>query len=195
MENIVQDHEADFFLSHSHELDEDLDTFCEIYNPVAVCNDPIPEFEFTKNAKIVPNGNINITNCSCMLYNRKRVFNLLDQHIKHTDIQYDCIISYRLDLMSYGKLDYKIGSNILYIPKESDWGGGINDQVAYGTYEPMKVYMNTFNNLYSIVKNAWPPYPELINKAHLELEGIKIERVKFDYEIIRGGHSINFVRR
>lgn len=189
MENIVQGHDADFFLSHSPELDEDLESFCEIYQPIATSNDPIPEFDFTK----YPNYPGSVThrrNVICMFYNRRRVFNLLDTHIKTNNIEYDCIVSYRLDLFSYNKIDYNIQSNILYIPEGSDHYGGINDQVAYGTYEPMKKYMNPINHIDDILLNIGIFHAELINKENLLLHKVAIQRTLFDYEIIRGGHSI-----
>lgn len=194
MENIVQGHDADFFLSHSPELDEDLDSFCEVYKPVAISNDPIPEFDFT-NYSIYPDSNTNRRNVICMLYNRRRVFNLLDEHIKKTGIQYDCIVSYRFDLFSYSKLDYKIEPNILYIPEGSDYCGGINDQVAHGMYEPMKIYMNTFNHIDTILLTTGIVHPESINKDNLLLHDVVIQRTPFDYEIIRGGHSQYTVSR
>jgi len=189
MENIVQGHDADFFLSHSPELDEDLESFCEIYSPIALCNDAIPEFDFTQYPNY-PEFPKNMRNITCMLYNRIRVFNLLDEYIKKTRIHYDCIVSYRFDLFSYNKLDYKIEPNILYIPEGSDHCGGINDQVAHGTYEPMKTYMNTFNHIDNILLNTGVFHPELINKENLLLHNVVIQRTTFDYEIIRGDHSI-----
>lgn len=188
MENIVQGHDADFFLSHSPELDEDLESFCEVYKPIATSNDPIPEYNFEKYPPY--DENARRRNVTCMQYNRRRVFNLLDEHIKKTGIQYDCIVSYRLDLFSYNKIDYNIQSNILYIPEGSDHNGGINDQVAYGTYEQMKVYMNLINHIDTILFNIGVFHAELINKENLLLHKVPIQRVLFDYEIIRGGHSI-----
>jgi hypothetical protein len=188
IENIVQGHDADFFLSHSPELDEDLESFCEIYQPIATSNDPIPEYNFEKYPPY--DENTRRRNVTCMQYNRRRVFNLLDEHIKKTGLQYDCIVSYRLDLFSYNKIDYNIQSNILYIPEGSDYNGGINDQVAYGTYEEMKVYMNLINHIDTILFNIGVFHAELINKENLLLHKVPIQRVLFDYEIIRGGHSI-----
>lgn len=189
MENIVQGHDADFFLSHSPELDEDLESFCEIYQPIATSNDPIPEFDFTQYGTY-EESSTNRRNVICMLYNRRRVFNLLDEHIKKTGIQYDCIISYRLDLFSYNKIDYNIQSNMVYIPEGSDYTGGINDQVAHGTYEVMKIYMNPINHIDNILLNIGIFHPESINKENLLLHKVPIQRTSFDYEIIRGAHSI-----
>lgn len=194
MENIVQGHDADFFLSHSPELDEDLESFCEIYEPVATCNDPIPEFDFTQ-YPVFPEFTTNRRNITSMLYNRIRVFNLLDEYIKKTRIHYDCIVSYRFDLFSYNKLDYKIEPNILYIPEGSDYCSGINDQVAYGTYEQMKIYMNAFNHIDTILLTTGIIHPESINKDNLLLHNVVIQRTTFDYEIIRGGHSQYIVSR
>ena len=194
MENIVQEHDVDFFLSHSPELDEDLESFYELYKPVALCNDPIPEFDFTQ-YPVFPEFTTNRRNITSMLYNRLRLFNLLDTHIKTNNIEYEYIVSYRLDLLSYNKLDYKIEPNILYIPEGSDHCGGINDQVAHGTYEPMKIYMNTFNHIDTILLTSGIVHPESINKDNLLLHDVVIQRTPFDYEIIRGDHSKYTVSR
>ena len=40
MENIVQGNDVDFFLSHSPELDEDLEDFRKVFQPNILNNDP-----------------------------------------------------------------------------------------------------------------------------------------------------------
>ena len=69
-------------------------------------------------------------------------------------------------------------------------GTGINDQVAHGTYEVMKIYMNPINHIDNILLNIGVFHAELINKENLLLHNVPIQRTSFDYEIIRGGHSI-----
>jgi hypothetical protein len=188
MENIVQGNDVDFYLSHSPEVIEDLDSFCELYKPVAVCDDPIPEFDHSK-YKIFPEFNTKPRNIWCMFYNRKRVFNLLESNSK----EYDCIISYRLDALAHEPLNLDlVKENItgIFIPEGFDHCGGINDQIAYGAYEPMRVYLNTLDSMINVLENGCYLLPELINRGHLEKSGIPIIRVKFDYELINSTYII-----
>jgi hypothetical protein len=187
MENVVQDHEADFYLSHSPELNEDnLELFKEMYKPVAVCNDPIPDFDFEEYP--IPENTLTVKrNIVCMHYNRKRVFELM----KKSGKIYDCIVSYRLDLFSQSKIDYSNLDKSIYIPEGQDFNGGINDQVAYGAYEPMSIYMNLFDSMKKYLDEKKTIFfPELLNKCHLFENKISIIRVPYNYKIIRGGHSL-----
>jgi len=188
MENVVQDHDADFYLSHSPEEDNecDLELFKEIYNPVAIINDPIPEFDFNE-YPIIDELYTKRRNVVSMFYNRKRVFKLM----KASGKKYDCIVSYRLDLFSYSKIDYTNLGKSIYIPEGQDHFGGINDQVAYGAYEPMNIYMNLFDSMKQYLDEKKTIFfPELLNKCHLFENKISIIRKLYNYKIIRGGHSL-----
>lgn len=185
MENVVQDHDADFYLSHSPELNEedDLELFKEMYKPVAVSNDPIPDFDF-KQYPIIDELHTKRRNVVCMFYNRKRVFELM----KGSGKLYDCIVSYRLDLIGFTKMDYTNLDQSIYIPEGQDHFGGINDQIAYGTYEPMNIYMNLFDSMKKYLdNNICIFFPELLNKCHLLSNKVSIIRTNFDYHIVRGG--------
>jgi hypothetical protein len=184
MENVVQDHEADFYLSHSPELNEeaDLELFKELYKPVAVCNDPIPDFDFNQ-YPVIDELYTKKRNVVCMHYNRKRVFELM----KASGKEYDCIVSYRLDLFSYSKIDYtNLGQSSIHIPNCQDHLDGINDQIAYGTYEPMSIYMNLFDSMKQYLDEKKSIFfPELLNKCHLFENNISVIRVPYNYEIVR----------
>ena len=192
MENVVQDHEADFYLSHSPELNEEaeLELFKEIYNPVAVCNDTIPDkgpdFEFEE-YPVIHELNTKRRNVVCMHFNRKRVFDLM----KASGKVYDCIVSYRLDLFSYSKIDYSNLGNSIHIPDCEDHFGGINDQVAYGTYEPMSIYMNLFYSMRKYLENKICIFhPELLNSCHLLSNKVPIIRTNYDYHIVRRAQNL-----
>jgi hypothetical protein len=189
MENVVQDHQADFYLSHSPELNEEteLELFKELYNPVAVCNDSIPEkgvdFDF-EDYPIITELYTKRRNVVSMFYNRKRVFELL----KASGKIYDCIVSYRLDLLSFTKMDYSNLDQQIYIPEGQDSFGGINDQIAYGKYEPMNIYMNLFNSMKQYLENNICIFhPEVLNKCHLLSNKVSIIRVPYKYKIVREG--------
>ena len=177
MENVVQDHEADFYLSHSPEIKEedDLELFKEIYNPIAVCNDPIPAFDFEE-YPIIEASNTKKRNVVSMFYNRMRVFELM----KNSGKIYDSIVSYRLDLFSYNKIDYTINSESIYIPEGQDHFNGINDQIAYGLYEPMSIYMNAFSSMKRYLdEKKCLFHPEIINKCHLISNNVPIVRTGY----------------
>jgi len=188
MENVVQDHEADFYLSHSPEIKEeaDLELFKEIYNPIALSNDPIPEFDFEQ-YDIIEEFYTKRRNVVSMFYNRMRVFELM----KNSGKIYDCLVSYRLDLFSYNKIDYTIDSNSIYIPEGCDHYNGINDQVAYGSYESMSIYMNVFSFMKGYLdEKKCKFHPEQINKCHLISNSVPIVRTGYIYNIVRGGDSL-----
>lgn len=191
MENVVQDHDADFYLSHSPEEDNegDIELFKEIYNPVAVCNDPIPDKgpEFDLDQYPVYSSRIKRRHIVSMHYNRKRVFELM----KASGKEYDCIVSYRLDLFSRSKIDYtKLDRESIYIPEGQDHYGGINDQVAYGIYKPMSIYMSLFDSIKQYLENnICTLHSELLNRCHLFENKVPIIRTQFKYEIVRS-HSL-----
>jgi hypothetical protein len=188
MENVVQDHDADFYLSHSPELNEEteVELFKELYKPVAVCNDPIPDFNFEQ-YPLIDELYTKRRNVVSMFYNRKRVFELMKEYGK----LYDCIVSYRLDLFSYSKIDYSNLDQSIYIPEGQDHFGGINDQVAHGTYEPMSIYMNLFDSMKKYLDEKKTIFfPELLNKCHLFENNICVIRKLYNYKIVRGGHSL-----
>ena len=111
--------------------------------------------------------------------------------MKASGKEYDCIVSYRLDLFSESKIDYINLDKSIYIPEGQDHYGGINDQVAYGTYEPMSIYMNLFDSMKKYLDEKKSIFfPELLNKCHLFENKVPIIRTEYNYKIVRGGHSL-----
>jgi hypothetical protein len=147
MENIVQGNIADFFLSHSPELDEDLEDFRRIFQPKILNNDPHsikvinPAFQHQNRENVIK-----------MLYNRQRIFDDFKKYMADNHVTYDLIISYRADTISFDKLDYSIfkdmGANAIYIPRDFDWSHiGTCDQMAFGNLAVMEKYMTIYNDI------------------------------------------------
>jgi len=186
MDTIVQGHDADFFLSHSPEINEDLDMFCALYNPVSICNDPIPEFDhihYNIDEEHRPR------NVWSMYYNRFRVFNLLKDHVKATGIKYDLVISHRLDVFCLETLDLNlIRSHNLCIPDDIH-GDGINDKLAFGTMEAMENYMNVYSNFIRVLDfnktNRGICLAEIILRDHLKYVNVVPYRFPFKSVITR----------
>lgn len=182
LSNIIQNNQVDIFLSHSPELNEDLEDFIRLYKPIIVLNDKIGYFDYTKYPKRDKNQG---HNTMCMFVNRLRVFQLLRNYMKEKNVFYDAILSYRLDIIAQDKIDWsEIDSNTLYIPAKNDYGG-INDQIAYGSINVMKKYMTIYNDLNNILEDGCIFHPESLLKKYLEKCRLIIERIRFRYEITR----------
>ena len=205
MERIVQDHDADFFLSHSPELSEDLEDFSRIYRPKAINNDPI-HFPDVSEYKCHPDTS-KPHNVLSMWVNRQRVFQEMRNYMINTDTWYDVVIHARIDAWYDESLNYSeflqtcLGDRDIYIPQGNDWGG-MNDQFAVGSYYSMESYMTLFDDVYNVLDHVTIPDldihenrnmprayyygPEPGLKKHLELQGVLVHRFPFRYRLING---------
>ena len=183
----VGNHNVDYFISSDNSTTNDLNKCIEIYNPLSYINDSITyKYNFDK----YPNkrDETNLDRMTRHFINKQRVFHLLEEYIKTSNKKYDVIVSIRTDLKINSKFNFnRIHSNMIYIPRGNDFiKYAINDQIAYGTYDVMKQYMNVINNCDNILK--WRksiPHPESLTLANLELNNIKIVRFGLDYYIYK----------
>ena len=207
MERIVQDHDADFFLSHSPELLEDLDDFARIYQPKAITNDPI-EFSDFSGYTCHPDTS-KPHNVLSMWINRQRVFQEMRNYMINTNTWYDVVIHARIDTwydepLNYGALlnkDNTIQDQEVFVPHGYDWGG-LNDQFAVGNYYSMESYMTLYDDVQNVLDHVTIPDldihenrnmprayyygPEPCLKKHLELQGVLVHRFPFRYRLING---------
>ena len=183
----VGNHNVDYFISSDNSTTSDLQNCIKIYNPLSYNNDSITyKYNFDK----YPNkrDETNLDTMTRHFINKQRVFNLLEEYIKTTEKQYDVVVSIRTDLKIHSKFNFnRIHPNTIYIPRGNDFiNHAINDQIAYGTYDVMKLYMNVINNCDDILKRGKSiPHPESLTLANLELNNIKIVRVGFVYYIYK----------
>lgn len=180
------EHELDFFMSSDNSPQEHLDWFLELYKPVLWTNAAIKyNCDFSKYSG--KRAETNFHNMTCHFINKNRVIGLLETHLKQTDIKYDCVVSIRVDLFFRGKLNYDgIEENTVYIPKTGDWVGGINDQLAYGTFQTMRKYMDIFNTSIKLLeKQVVIPHPENLNRANIEYYKLNVSRFEIEYYILR----------
>lgn len=133
---------------------------------------------------------------SSSLYNNKKAIELVEKHQEEYQFKYDIVIKYRSDIISSTILPIIavnfIESNSIYIPNGYDWDfydqQGINDHIAYGSFESMKIYSNVFDNveLYcgDIHKHGY--HPESLLLYHLQQYKLSIHRFQYEY-----GHNTN----
>jgi len=190
----------DFFLSSDNSYEKLLNEFIKLYKPKAYTNEKIiyneNEIVINKHPQYLTNKDAD--NLKRHYINKKRVFELLEQYIKNTKNKYDIIMSLRLDLIFFEKLEFqKIEENTIYIPKifrNSDrkyFLGEITDQIAYGNFNVMKKYMYIYDNCINLQKNyTYLAHPETLTFANLFVNNINIFLIDLDYELDIYKHHI-----
>jgi hypothetical protein len=178
-------HDIDFFLSHSPELNEDLEAFRKLFNPKFIINEPIIYFDHNKYRKYhLEQGH----NTMCMLINRLRAFKLLDTFVNITNTKYDIVISYRTDITLNQDIDFNwfniLNDNTVYVPEGEDYWNGLNDQLAFGSYESMKIYLSLYNELKTeLLDKGCIFHPETILKNYMYLKNINVIRIPLKYKL------------
>lgn len=185
IDSIGREHDIDFFLSSDNSNQTQLQDFINIYKPISYINDEIKYVcNFGKYSGLRPETNIH--NMTCHFINKCRVFTLLENHIKNSNINYDVVISFRIDIFCYSNFNINnIENNTIYIPFGNDWDG-INDQIAYGNVLTIKKYMNIFTtSFYLLETHKTIPHPEHLTLANINLYNLNICRFQLDYTIKR----------
>jgi len=147
MEKIVQENTVDFFVSHSPELNDNVEEFKELYKPITFNNELLQIKEINPNYR-----HPNEVNCKKMFYNRQRVFNDFKEYITNNALLYDIIINYRIDTYSSDRINYcqftDLHTSTIYIPSGADWSQiGTCDQMAFGNIDVMERYMSIYNDI------------------------------------------------
>ena len=178
-------HTYNFFYSGDNEPEELVDTFKKMYTPISVNNDKIVydiDFGIYPNNKTHP---VNIHNMTCHLINKKRVFQLLEEHCNKTNTAYDIIVACRFDLYMNAYSPELPLKNTVYIPSGNDHTG-INDRFAFGDFQTMKQYMNIYDNcVYLIENNISVAHPENLHLYNILHCKINIVRINIHQEICR----------
>ncbi len=183
--SIGVDHEIHFFLSSDNSPKEVLENFIILYKPIKYTNEKI---YYDCDLSKYPNKPIetNIPNMTCHFINKGRVFKLLEEYVEEENVNYDVVISLRVDLLIYNNFTFhKIKDNTIYLPNCYDWGG-VNDQIAYGNISVMKKYMNIFENVITILdQRLSKPHPESLTLANIQLNNLEVDRFNLHYRIDR----------
>jgi hypothetical protein len=172
-------HDVDIFYSCDAEDDSLIRDFTSLYSPIAICNEKIT---YTVDFGAFPNVETNVHNMTCHFINKMRVFQLLERHIQTSGTVYDSIISTRLDIIYTSPIPFCIEEKeTIGIPEGNDYGG-VNDQIAFGTLETMRVYMNIFTSAEAILKDKkCRAHPETLNMVLLRNNRIYIDRFPLEY--------------
>ena len=184
--NALSDYDSiDFFCSSDNSDKSYLYEFINKYKPIDYINDKINTDEFKYMYDFPKMEETNINNMICHFINKKRAYDLFLNYIKQNNKQYDIIMYLRVDLKFYDKFNFQHPKdNNIYIPIGADWRNGINDQIAYGNQNVMKIYSNLICNCIILLSNNLScVHPETLTLAHLKYNNLTINRFTLKYEI------------
>ena len=123
------------------------------------------------------------------MVNRELVFNHFNNYVISNNIKYDLVISARCELLFEHKIDLQsivndVQNNFLCIPSGYDWLGGINDHIAFGNMETIKIYTNLFKHIINILDTGIIFHPETLLRKYLEKTGVNIKRPEIQYRFL-----------
>jgi hypothetical protein len=166
-----------------------IEIFCSLndFHELAPTSSTYEKYVLPEHWKFVDN-NIkwnNYNTCS-MYYHNMMAFNKLS-HLKP-----DIVIKFRSDVIPNSEFpDIIPEKNTIYHPKKHIFNG-INDQIALGDYESMKIYCDLYNHLENYVVNDHCAFhPETLLHFHLKKQNISIKTFDFDYELSRNRAEID----
>jgi hypothetical protein len=177
---IGNSHTIDIFHASDYENPQTVSEFVELYKPVKHIHERIIH---ANQMAIYPgridNDNYRVYDMGCHFINKLRVFTLLEEHINETNAQYDIVMCTRINLLYDGKFCFSepLQENTIYIPSNFDYHGGLNDRLAFGTFDVMKKYCSIYKYSVFILENKLSIlHPENINRANVQYHGLYIER-------------------
>jgi hypothetical protein len=193
VEALGNDNSIDFFLSSDNSSESQLDDFIRLYKPVDYTNNTVINGDTIKHIQSLYRYNkkraeTNLQNMLSHFINKYRVFSLLELYIQKENIDYDVVVSLRVDLVFKGKFKFKgIENNRIYIPRDYDHlDDGINDQVAYGRLTVMKKYNSIFLRMFDLLDRSLSiTHPECLTLANIQECNLEIERVILPHNIER----------
>ena len=180
IDSIGREHDVDFFMSSDNSSEECLNQFLCLYKPLSYDNTKVQyDYDLTKYYR---RGETNVHNMICHFTNKNRVFLLLEKYLEGHPVQYDVVLSLRVDVVIQNRLNFNnLVENTIYIPAGGDWvENGLNDQLAYGHLDVMKKY-NGINIVDLIQRKLSIIHPESLVFANVRFHGLKLNRVNLDY--------------
>ena len=183
METFGDENQIDFFASSDDS--PYINDFTRIYKPIAYTNEKT-NYQVDFASFPGKRHETNIHTMTCHFINKSRVFYLMEEHASRMKIQYDLIVSLRVDLLFHTKfINIEMEPNTIYIPNGRDaYENAINDQVAIGSFPVMKIYNNIFNNSIEVLEKGLSiPHPETLTSFNLLYNNIKVVRIPLAYSI------------
>lgn len=149
------------------------------------------------------------TNVYSTLYHNKKAFELIEPYMKANNVNFDIVMLFRADIDSKKPIIFvKPVPKTVYIPEEKNGGHpkgflesvkmtaedyGVNSTLAYGSYKSMMVYATIVDRMQEMYNNhKIVIHHERLIKKGLELYGIHIKLVKYDYTLHPRRHNSHY---
>ena len=166
------------------ELTNDIKRFCEILSippdHVNIEQTQLPTWSDTCN---LMNPTLNVYS---MFYHQNKAFGMIENYMKTTSTVFDCILYYRADMNPKERLNLVLPEkNSIYIPNDRGYGG-LNDRMAYGDYESMKIYCNLISSFKNLCNDqTWQPInaEKMLEKHLLSNSNIQIIDIKYNTDL------------
>lgn len=127
-----------------------------------------------------------------MYYCNMQAFRLIEEHQQEKGFVYDIVIKFRADIITNHILpiNFDICKHQIMIPSGEDYyfehgsQPGINDQIAYGDFQTMKLYSSLYSSIENYILSRISGYhPEALLLTHLQRHSINITRFDFEYTL------------
>jgi len=112
-----------------------------------------------------------------MYYHRKRAFEAVPPDA-------ECVISFRADITAETPLPLlPLEPGVVYVPDGQDHNG-LNDQIAYGSYDVMRTYCSAMDAIRPLVlEHNVEFHPETILLAHVQREKLPVRRFPYTWSL------------
>jgi hypothetical protein len=172
-----EDNEIKEFISELYKFTKTIKVHCEKY---------------TKFLKNIPfkSDETRERNSLSMFYHNYKATDMILSYIKDTDIIYDAIVKFRIEVDSNDPfvINHNIQHNTVYIPYGYCYRG-INDQIAYGNIQTMTKYASVYHYIQNYVYIRKVIFnPELLLMYHLNDNNMNIIRFPYNYILNKSRH-------
>lgn len=117
-------------------------------------------------------------------FHNQQCWNFIQRFQEKEKIQFDLICKYRADIVCCDPFDFASPKlQTVYIPEGNDHTG-LNDQIAYGSLEVMKIYSTLFERLEEICSTRQSIFhPETLVEFNMKANNIYVQRFPFQYTL------------
>ena len=125
-----------------------------------------------------------------MYTHNQGAFRLMEAYEQAHALRFDVVVKYRTDIVCDTPLPLPspLDEGVLYIPAGADWGG-LNDQIALGSRETMRVYCNCVDAIIPMCTDEGVIWnPEILLCAYVQRVQLPVERFVFPYKLHRNRH-------
>lgn len=133
-------------------------------------------------------------NTTSMFYSILQSYNIMEEYAKINKINYDIVIRARFDIIFHSEKNSSIifpfndiDKNTVLIPHNDDHGG-VNDRFAFGDFQTMKIYCNTYYKIFDVYKWCLKRQDKKYGKANITFNNKQLKK----WENGKGNYRINF---